>query len=199
MSTIELELPFRQATPEDARALAELVDMASEHMPSCVWARMAEPGEDAWDVGCRRARREAGSFSYRNAIVAEVEGQVAGCLIGYPLPAEAESFGPHRMPPMFVPLQELEDLASGTWYVNVLATYPRYRGQGYGTRFLRLAEALAAASGQGALSLIVSDANERARRLYLRCGFRDAARRPLVKGEGWENAGTSWVLMRKSL
>ncbi len=65
---------------------------ALEHMSSCVWARMAAPGEDAWDVGCRRARREAGGFSYRNAIVAEMEGQVAACMIGYPLPAEAESF-----------------------------------------------------------------------------------------------------------
>jgi hypothetical protein len=37
------------------------------------------------------------------------------------------------MPAMFVPLQELENLAPGTWYVNVLAAYPEHRSQGHGT------------------------------------------------------------------
>ena len=41
---------------------------------------------------------------------------------------------------MFVPLQELENLAPGTWYVNVLAAYPEHRGQGYGTALLAVAE-----------------------------------------------------------
>ena len=36
------------------------------------------------------------------------------------------------MPPMFVPLQELEDRVPGTWYVNVLATLEEHRGKGYG-------------------------------------------------------------------
>ena len=31
---------------------------------------------------------------------------------------------------MFVPLQELENLAPGTWYVNVLAVRPEFRGLG---------------------------------------------------------------------
>ena len=44
---------------------------------------MAEPGENAWDVGLRCAAREEGSFSYRNATIIEHDGQCAGCLIGY--------------------------------------------------------------------------------------------------------------------
>ena len=85
---------------------------------------MAEPGESAWDVGRRRAMRETGSFSYRNATVAEVDGRVIAGLIGYPLPDRPEPIDDDQMPPMFVPLQELENLAPGTWYVNVLATCP---------------------------------------------------------------------------
>ena len=36
-----------------------------------VWTRIAGPGGDPWAVGRQRARRETGSFSYRNAVVVE--------------------------------------------------------------------------------------------------------------------------------
>jgi ribosomal protein S18 acetylase RimI-like enzyme len=197
MHDIRLGPPFRRATPDDAHALAELVDFAGEGMPSYLWAGMAGPGEDVWDVGRRRARREEGSFSYRNAVLVEEDGRVVACLIGYRLPDEPEPIDYERMPAMFVPLQELENLAPGTWYVNVLAAYPEHRGRGYGTRLLGLAEELATASGSEGLSVIVSDANRGARRLYERCGYRVVAERAMVK-EGWENAGTSWILLVKA-
>ena len=196
MHRVQLEPPFRRATPDDAHALAELIDFAGEGLPSYLWARMAEPGEGVWDVGRRRARREEGSFSYRNAVVLEEDGQIVACLVGYPLPDRPEPIDPAQMPPMFVPLQELENLAPGTWYVNVLATYPGHRGRGHGTRLLGLAEELAAAAGSKGLSIIVSDANAGARRLYERCGYRLAAQRAMVK-EGWANAGVDWLLLLK--
>jgi len=194
MHRILLTAPFRRATPDDAHALAELIDFAGEGLPSYLWQRMAEPGEDVWDVGRRRARREEGSFSYRNAVVLEEDGRVVACLIGYPLPDEPEPIDPAQMPAMFVPLQELENLAPGTWYVNVLATYPGHRGHGHGTRLLGLAEELAADAGSQGLSIIVSDANSGARRLYERCGYRVVAERAMVR-EGWANAGVNWVLL----
>ena len=63
------------------------------------------------------------------------------------------------MPAMFVPLQELENLAPGTWYVNVLAAYPEHRGKGHGTALLGVADQLGADAGRRGLSIIVSDAN----------------------------------------
>jgi ribosomal protein S18 acetylase RimI-like enzyme len=195
---IELEPPFRPARQSDAPALAELVNFAGEGLPLYLWTRMAETGESAWDVGRRRAMRETGSFSYRNASVAEVDGRVIASLIGYPLPDLPDAIDYDQMPPMFVPLQELENLAPGTWYVNVLATYPDYRGRGYGTRLLDIAERLAAASGRSGLSIIVSDANAGARRLYQRRGCAEIAMRPMVK-DGWEGRGENWVLLAKRL
>jgi len=97
---------------------------------------------------------------------------------------------------MFVPLQELEDLAPGTWYVNVLAAYPDERGKGYGRALLGIADRLAAAGKRPGLSIIVSDANTGARRLYERCGYREAARRAKVK-EHWQAAGSEWILLTK--
>ena len=192
---IELGPPFRYARPDDAPALAELINFAGEGLPFYLWTNMAEPGESAWEVGRRRALREVGSFSYRNAVVVEAGGHTLASLVGYALPDVPEPIDYDQMPPMFVPLQELENLAPGTWYVNVLATYPRYRGQGYGTRLLGIADRLAAA-GRTGLSIIVSDGNTGARRLYERCGYRERAVRPMVK-ERWENPGQKWLLMTK--
>ena len=193
---IDLAPPFRRATLDDALAMAELVDMAGEGLPVYLWSRMAKPGEDAWAVGRQRARREEGSFSYRNTVLLEAEGSVVAGLIGYPLADSPEPIDYATMPAMFVPLQELENLAPSTWYVNVLATYPEQRGKGYGAKLLRIADEIAAEARLNGLSIIVSDANLGARRLYERSGYEEIAMRPMVK-EAWENPGRNWVLLVK--
>ncbi|WP_246008476.1 GNAT family N-acetyltransferase [Afifella aestuarii] len=190
--------PIRAATKDDATAMAELVNMAGEGLPVYLWRRMAKAGEDVWEIGRQRAQREEGSFSYRNTIVRETDEKVAAALIGYPLPETPEAFDPADMPAMFVPLQELENLAPGTWYVNVLATYPEHRGKGFARELLQVADRLAAEARTSGLSIIVSDANVRARKLYESCRYLETASRQMVK-EDWENAGTNWVLLVKRL
>jgi ribosomal protein S18 acetylase RimI-like enzyme len=191
-------MQLRPAAPDDAAALAELVDAAGEGLPRYLWKRMAGPGEDAWEIGQQRARREAGSFSYRNATVAVVDGVVAACLIGYPLADVPEAIDPALLPAMFVPLQELEDLAAGSWYINVVATFVEHRGKGIGSELLRHAERLAAATHRNALALIVADSNAGARRLYARTGYEEAGARAMVKNT-WRHPGTNWVLLKKRL
>jgi ribosomal protein S18 acetylase RimI-like enzyme len=186
---------FRPATIDDATVLAELVNYAGEGMPLYLWGQLAEQGEAAWDVGRRRAAREEGSFSYRNATIIEHDSQCAGCLTGYEIPNNPEPV-PNDMPAMFVPLQELENLAPGTWYINVLAVRPQFRMQGLGTSLLGLADETAEALGRRGLSVIVSDANAGARRLYEHCGYKESATRLMVK-ENWTNDGQSWVLLTK--
>lgn len=193
---LSLDAPYRRATPRDAGELAELVDIAGEGMPTYLWTQMAAAGESVWDVGRRRALRESGGFSYRNAVVREAEGRAVAALVGYRLDDAPEPANYDDMPGMFVPLQELEDLVPGTWYVNVLATYPEHRGRGFGSELLAVAERLAAETHSKGLSIIVSDANTGARRLYERTGYFEVASRPMVK-DAWENPGENWVLLRK--
>jgi ribosomal protein S18 acetylase RimI-like enzyme len=190
-----IEPPFRRATPADARALADFVHFASQGLALHLWTRAAGPGGDPWAVGRERAARESGAFSYRNAVMMELDGRPAACLIGYPLPDAAEPIAAD-MPPMFVPLQELENLAPGTWYVNVLAAYPEQRGKGCGAALLALADRIAAEGGRRGMSIIVADANTGARRLYERSGYREVASRPMVK-EDWQHPGRDWVLLTK--
>lgn len=188
-------IAFRPARIDDAALMAELVNYAGEGLPLYLWGKIAADGQSAWDVGRQRAARETGSFSYRNASIIEHAGQAAGSLIGYVIPETVESM-PADMPAMFVPLQELEDLAPGTWYVNVLAVMPSHRNRGLGTEMLRRAEALGEERGCRGMSVIVSNSNFGARRLYERLGYAETATRPMVK-EGWINDGTEWVLLTK--
>lgn len=195
---LALKPPFRPATPADATALAELGNFAGDGMSLHVWERMKAPGETAWDCGRRWSARDTGASSYRNAIVAEVGGKCVASLVGYPNPDEAEPIDYEKMPPILIPLAELEDLAPATWFVHTLAVYPDYRGQGFGTRLLAVAEDSARQTGMAGLSIIVSDANHGARRLYLRCGYREAGERRQVK-DGWHSEGRSWVLLTKDI
>jgi ribosomal protein S18 acetylase RimI-like enzyme len=188
------EIALRPARREDAADMARLVNLASEGLTEYLWAQMAEPGEDPFAVGVRRAERDEGAFSWRNAVVAELDGAVAGLLVAYrigdePQPVDAQ-------PAMFQPLQALENRALGTHYVNVLATYPEFRRRGVATRLLEEAERQGA--GAPGLSLIVASGNAAARRLYAAFGFEAVAEEAIVK-EGWSTESEHWVLMLKPL
>ncbi|SON53686.1 putative acetyltransferase [Hartmannibacter diazotrophicus] len=185
---------MRPATKADAADMARLINIAGEGMPYVFWRDMAESGVDPWEVGRTRAMRDEGSFSWTNATVTESGGRIAALLLSYPVPEAAEPVDTTGMPPVFVPLQELENLVPGSFYVNVLATYADFRGRGLGARLLAHADTLA--GGQD-MSIIVSDGNRGAMRLYERHGYHAIAERPLVSPEGWSCPGSRWVLMVK--
>ena len=114
----------------DASALAVLVDIAGEGLPAYLWSTLKAPGQSILEVGRERAARETGGFSYRNAMVAEVDGEIAACLVGYRLDDPYDLGDLEQIPPLVRPLVLLEAKAPGSWYVNVLATFPEFRRQG---------------------------------------------------------------------
>jgi ribosomal protein S18 acetylase RimI-like enzyme len=189
---------LRAATKQDARALAELIDIAGEGFGRYLWSQAAAPGEDPLDIGVRRAQREEGGFSYRHATISEIDGKTAGLLLGYRLASPYLTGDLAALPAMVRPLVELEAEAPGSWYVNALAAYPEFRGRGVGTRLLAEAERIGGSANASTLSLIVAEQNEGAKRLYLRTGYREAARRPLVPFPGLAHRG-DWVLMTKKI
>jgi ribosomal protein S18 acetylase RimI-like enzyme len=190
-----VECTFRRATLADAADLANLVEFASEGFSLHFWTLLAGPGRDPWEVGRERVSSETLGVSYRNALIAEQAGTTIGTLGGYPLGAQSDHDDALRA--LLVPFHELMALAPNTWYVHVLAAYPEHRGRGLGTTLLREADRRAAATGTRGLSLVTSDTNIGARQLYERCGYREAARRRMVKN-GWQHPGTDWVLMIKN-
>ena len=170
-----IQPPFRRAAPEDTAVLAEFVEFASEGLALYLWSELAGAYRDPWSLGRERVGGETGGLSYRNAVIVEFAGRPAAGLISYPLSDKYEPIS-NTLPAVLVPLQELM----------------------LGSTLLALADRLAAAAGKQALSLIVSDTNTGARRLYASCGYRETGQRKMVK-EQWQHPDASWVLLRKDL
>ena len=187
---------IRNARAEDAPHLVRFINMAADDLPLHFWRKSVGEGGDPWAYGAERAARETGNLSFRNAWMAEIEGEVAACLLGYPAEAAPGPIAPDT-PPVFVPLLELEALAPGSWYLNVLATYERFRGRGLGSALLAHAGEVAAAAGFDTISLIAEDTHLDALRLYDARGFREVARRPVVKGD-WQVDAAAWILLTRA-
>ena len=96
------------------------------------------------------------------------------------------------------PLVRLEAKAPGSWYVNVLATFPEFRRQGTAGRLLDIAEARAGEARAPGLSVIVASWNAPAARLYTKAGYAGLAREAALLFPGCPHQG-DWVLMVKPL
>lgn len=188
---------IRKAQAKDAAHLVRFINMAADDLPMHFWRKSVGPEGDPIAYGMERAARETGSFSFNSAWLAEVDGAVAACLLGYPAEDKPSPIAPDT-PPVFVPLLELEALAPGSWYLNVLATYDSFRGKGCGSALLAEAEAITRADGRKTISLITADTHHDAQRLYAAKGYVEIARRPVVKGD-WQVDASEWILMIKTL
>lgn len=188
-------MEIRKATAADAAHLVRFINMAADDLPLHFWRKTVGPDGDPWALGQERAARETGNFSFNNAWIAETNGEVAACLLGYPAEVEPEPISPDT-PPLFVPLLELEAMAPGSWYLNVLATYDNFRGQGLGTALLAKADEIARAGGHTSISLIAEDTHLDALRLYRAKGFTEISRRPVVK-QDWEVDASEWILFTR--
>ncbi|HUW73147.1 MAG TPA: GNAT family N-acetyltransferase [Methyloceanibacter sp.] len=189
---------FRPATLADASALAVLVDIAGEGAPNWLWRGLAAPGQSALEVGRERARREEGGFSYRHATLAEVGDEIAACLIVYPLDDPYDLSGLDDMPPLVRPLLRLEAQAPGSWYVNALAAFPEFRGQGIGTKLLNVAEAKGREAGAKTMSIIVGSWNVGAIALYANAGYIAKATERAVLPPDVPQSG-DWILLTRPI
>jgi ribosomal protein S18 acetylase RimI-like enzyme len=188
---LRLAPPLRLAGEADAPRLAILINEAAHGLALHAWTRTAGPGGDPWAVGAALQAERAREGLW--TVVDEGAGPAAGLQVWPP-----GGGGPSSVrSAVFEPFRELRGLAVDSLYVNVLATLPEARGRGFGTRLLGVAEEIAGEAGLPGLSLVVSDANLGARRLYARLGYAERASRPMVK-DGWDGPGEDWLLLVKT-
>lgn len=173
----ENTVSLRDATPEDARTLAELIGIAGAGIPQWLWSTMAQAGESVLDVGEQRARRKIGGFSWTNAMVATHGDTLIGMILGYPIGADDSSLA--DLPPILRPFVELERLVPGSWYINAFALFEPWRNRGFGSRLLDATKARARAAGCQPISVQTFSATPRAEAFYLRHGFCRVDSRPL--------------------
>ena len=174
---------FRPANADDSRFIAEMIDVSSDGVALIEWAEESQKavGRSALDIGAEMYASEEGDYSYRNCWIAEVSGQRAGMLLGFPMGARKP--GDIVAPPfdgsdVFAPYKYLE--ASDTWYICGVAVLPEYRGRKIGTGLMQLAREQAQAQSYDRLSLVVFEENDAAVRLYRRLGFEVIDQAPVV-------------------
>ena len=192
------EMHIRPARRDDAEHLARLINIAGEGIPRWSWGEAAATPEQWLEVGTQRASREEGCFSWRNAWVVEQDNEVAAMLLGYAQPDPYPTEELASMSPVVQPLVELEAMAPGSWYVNALAAYPAFRGQGLGSRLLAVAEGMARLGSSPSLSIIVAEQNHGAVAVYERCGYVRVDQRPITPFPECEYTG-DWLLLVKPL
>jgi len=175
-----MKVEIRKADKNDCRSIAELALIAGEGIPACFWERSVKPGEEIEDVGAKYAASETANFSYRNTHLAVINTAIAGMLLAYRLPDPGDAEDLHDYPEFIRPMIELEQCVPGSFYINMLATYPAYRNQAVGTALMNYANGLAASAGCGIISLEVFEQNAGALRLYRRLGYSVTDRRRVI-------------------
>jgi ribosomal protein S18 acetylase RimI-like enzyme len=191
-------ITIRPATKGDAAEVALLVNIATHGGIRAGWEHdgRADGTYDPLEVGRLDMMDETSELNWRNASMAEVDGEVAGMLLGYPEPDDMGPF-PADLMGFLVPIVELEWLAGGNWFISMLGVHVPWRSHGVGGRLLALAEEKRAETGRRGLALIVEDKNTRARALYQRMGFAVTASRPMRHYPDGTQPGKDWLLMVK--
>ena len=189
---------FRPAAKADASALAVLVDIAGEGLPAYLWSTLKAPGNRSSRSaasaphGRRAASPTAMPWSPRSMARSPPASSATGSTIPTISVTSKQSL------PLVRPLVLLEAKAPGSWYVNVLATFPEFRRQGSAWRCSASPRQKAREAGAPALSVIVAGENVRAARLYAAAGYEARAAEPIFAFPGCPHGG-DWLLMVKAL
>ena len=135
------DIVLRPAERTDAACLASLAALASDGFVTRLWAQLAEGDEQPMDVGARRIAEGEGTLSWRNGVLALIDGAVAGGMVTSRIGLAPEPLEP--LPAMLRPMQALKNRALGAHYVNILASLPAFRRRGVASALLGEAARLA--------------------------------------------------------
>lgn len=173
-------LKIRKASLNDCKVIAELALMAGEGIPAYFWEQSKKENQDIIDVGANNLTSETENFSYRNVTIAEVDGKVAGMLLAYKLPPADNKDDLSEYPEFIRPLIELEQCVPDSYYINMIAIYPEFRGKSIGTRLMGTVSKSAIDAGCKLISVEVFEQNQGALNLYQRLGYKIIERRRVV-------------------
>lgn len=195
---MSIAFSIRPAIKADAAEIALLVNIAVHGNVSQGWAnsKQANGTYDPLEVGRLEMLKDDTEFSWKSAYMAEVDGEVAGMLLGYRKLDIRQPVPPETWAPM-VPIEQLEAEAEGLWFISMVGVHKPWRGRGTGSALLDKADVEATRTSANGQALIVEDANLGARKLYESRGFTVRTSRPMVPFPGTPQHGTDWLLMVK--
>ena len=174
----------RNATREDAEIIAKAVALAIGDEN----ALQNYCGDEYMAVLAEIARNEATQYSWQYAIVAEVDGAVAGAVVGYDgalLQSLREgTFDVLRRCIGRTP-NIVDETEAGEYYLDSVGVLPQYRGLGIGRALVEAFCSKVFAEGHNCVGLIVDFENPNAEKLYTSVGFKRINTRPFFNHQMW--------------
>ena len=163
-------ITIRQGRKEDAAFIAKGVAMAIGEESIRFYC-----GEEYLSVLAHIASMEVSQYSYRNALIAEADGDRVGVALSYDgnrlaalraptLHYIFEATGTHHRIP--------DETGPGELYLDTLAVLPEVRGKGIGGKLIEAVKERAKAMDLPATGLLVDFDNHPAQKLYAAHGFR---------------------------
>lgn len=176
-------IKIRKATINDIRLIAYAVGNAIGEAVMPMFC-----GTDWMNTIAEVASLETSQYSYRNALIAEVEGSPAGVIVAYDgahleeLRSETMRIIRKHKPDFTVSEDETEP---GEYYIDTLCVLPQYRKMGIATKLIAAIHEKALAEGHAQLGLIVDFDNPTAERLYTKLGFHRVGTRIFAGHKMW--------------
>lgn len=176
-------ITIRKATKADAQLIAKVVGMAigEESMPLYC-------GNSWMEVITHIACHENTQYSYRNALIAEINGKPAGAIIGY----DGAQLHTLRQPTFDIILQYVDKInitedetEAGEYYLDSIGVLPEFRKMGIATKLIEAMRDKIFAEEHTHFGLIVDFDNPTAERLYTQIGFRRVGQRTFLGHKMW--------------
>ncbi|MBD1852570.1 GNAT family N-acetyltransferase [Leptolyngbya sp. FACHB-711] len=117
----EIRTIFRSAIRDDCNTIAQLFRISSEGVSDYVWSTLADdyPGLTPIEIGAKRYANEESLFSYKNCVLAQQAGEIAGMMLTFPIEDSKEATSGHAAP-QEIPLALTPEVveAPGTWHAG---------------------------------------------------------------------------------
>ncbi|MBP5740388.1 MAG: GNAT family N-acetyltransferase [Bacteroidales bacterium] len=169
------DITFRKATPSDAAFIARNV-LASVDIDTF---NGSISGENLATLAglAEVCAREDTLYSWKNTLIAEVDGIPAGSISSYDgaryRKLKRKTFGLIARRSGYRPGKMDDETCEGEYYLDSMAVLPSFRGHGLGRLMIGQALEIAEALGFATASLIVDVTHHKLRRLYASLGFRE--------------------------
>lgn len=178
------DIVVRKATKDDAPLIANVVAMAIGDDIARAYC-----GDNHQLVLKELVCMELSQYSYRNAIIAEVDGMPAGAAVAYDGATLSElreatlaHIFKHTGKEMIIKEDETD---ASEFYLDSLGVLPEYRGCGIGAKLILALKEIARTEYHKRLGLLVDFENPKAERLYLSLGFEKNEEKSFLGHKMW--------------
>ncbi|MGY3750060.1 GNAT family N-acetyltransferase [Vagococcus acidifermentans] len=167
---------IRLATPADAEEAVDLLTIVLRDMELPILTQL--PEEQLRDMLIEAFHStKTYRYGFKNALVNELDGKVAGIAFGYSANDEPiiddvfNTILKSQSVPEHYRLFNEPEVYENEWYLDTLVTSANFRGKGVATRLLQTLPDLANQAGHDKIGLNVDQINHHARSLYVNKGF----------------------------